>query len=79
MNPQHDQFATVGMNFNNPNELKSTVAAFLLSALFAVVLFFLLSEGQSKAVTKVMLVSAAFLAVRAALYFVRIKLYYTEK
>lgn len=79
MNPQHDQYATVGMTLDNPNERNSTILAFLISVLVAFVTYFLLSEGQSKAVTKIVLVAAVFLAARAYLYFTRISLYYAEK
>lgn len=79
MNPQHEQYATVGMTLDNANERNSTIIAFIISALLAFALYFILGEGQSKAVTKVMLAALVFLAARVYLYFTRIRLYYAEK
>lgn len=79
MNPQHEQYATVGMTLDNSNERNSTIIAFLISALIAFITYFLLSEGQSKAVTKIVILVLVFLAARAYLYFTRIRLYYAEK
>lgn len=79
MRPQHEQFATVGVSFDNPNERNSTIVAFLLSIVVAFVTYFILSEGQAAAVTKIAILSFVFLAVRVYLYFTRIRLYYAEK
>lgn len=79
MRPQHEQYATLGLTFDNPNERNSTIAAFILSALFAFCAYFIMSEGQTKAVLKIMLVALVFLAVRVYLYYTRIRLYYAEK
>lgn len=79
MNPQHEQYATVGVAFNNTNETKSTIAAFALSVIVAFALYFLLSEGQSKAVTKIACLALALLTVRVALYLSRIRVHYIEK
>lgn len=79
MHPQHEQYATVGMSLNNPNTRNSTIIAFLLSAVFAFCMYFIMGEGQTKAIVKIMLVAVVFLAARVYLYFTRIRLYYAEK
>ena len=79
MRPQHDQYATLGLSFDNPNERNSTIIAFLLSAAFAFWLYFIMSEGRTVAMLKVTIVALEFLAVRVYLYFARIRLYYAEK
>ena len=89
MKNQSDQYATVGVDFDNPNERNSTIIAFLLSALFAV-MFYLVSDkltnigslelsGALSGTIKVALVALALLIARVYLYFTRIKLYYVEK
>ena len=75
MNPQSDQYATVGMSFNNPNVRNATIYSLLLSMLFAFFSFFLRPYPFSK----LTLLTLAFLVARVYLYFVRVKLYYKEK
>ena len=79
MNPQSRQYSTVGVSFDNPNERKATVLSFLISALFAFAVYFLLKEGQTMAFIKIGLVALVFLGARLYLYFTRVKLYYMEK
>ncbi len=79
MNPQHDQFATVGTAYNNPNERNSTIYGFVMSFLLAFFAYFIMGEGQTKAFVKIMLIALAFMLFRAYLYFARIRLYYAEK
>ena len=79
MRPQHEQYATVGVSFDNPNERNSTIAAFVLSVLLSFCLYFIMGEGQTAAITKIAVVALLFLAARVFLYFTRIRLYYAEK
>lgn len=79
MRPQHDQYATIGMTFDNPNERNSTIAAFVISALFAFWLYFIMSDGRLRATAVVAAMALVFLAARVFLYFSRIRLYYAEK
>ena len=79
MKPQHDQYATLGLTFDNPNERNSTVIAFILSALFAFCLYFIMSEGRLVATIKIAAIAFVFLIARVYLYFTRIRLYYAEK
>lgn len=81
MRPQHDQYATLGMSIDNPNERNSTVIAFIISALVAFLLYFLMSKDGVQTVTlvKIAAIALVFLAARVYLYFTRIRLYYAEK
>lgn len=79
MKPQHEQYATLGASVDNPNERTATVIAFLISAIFAFCLYFIMREGQTKAIVKLLLAALAFLAARTYLFFTRIRLYYAEK
>ncbi len=79
MNPQNEQYATVGVSFDNPNERNSTIIGFLISALVAFCMYFIMSEGQTKAIFKIALVALVFLGARVYLLLTRIRLYYAEK
>ncbi len=79
MRPQHEQYATLGMTFDNPNERNATIAAFVLSALFAFWLYFIMSDGRLRATAITATLALVFLGARVFLYFSRIRLYYAEK
>ena len=79
MNPQSDQYATVGMDYDNPNEKIANIVALVLSALFAFLTYFLGSEGLIKALVKLLVLATCVLGARVYLYFIRVKLYYKEK
>lgn len=79
MNPQNHQYQTTGDSQKNPNENLSTTYAFLISAVFSFICFFLLSEDIRVVFIKVLFIALAFCAIRTWLYFTRVKLYYKEK
>ena len=79
MNPQTREYQTTGGSQKNPNELKSTVIAFLVSALVAFITFFLMSEDVRKVYLKLIIIAAIFFAIRVVLYCQRVRLYYKEK
>ena len=79
MNPQNEQYATSGNEETNPNETKSTVFAFIISALAAIISLLLFIENVNVAWLKLMIISLVFCASRIYLYFDKIKLYYKEK
>ena len=89
MKNQSDQYATVGVDFDNPNERNSTIIAFLISVLMAL-MFYLVSDkltkigkveisAPSSGLIKVAIVALVLFATRVYLYFTRIKLYYVER
>ena len=79
MNPQTELYATVGSSESNPNEMKSTIAAFIISFAVAGVVFLLLTEGEGNVYTKLLLVSACALAYRIYTFGATVRLYYKEK
>ncbi|MFA5421265.1 MAG: hypothetical protein WC344_00515 [Bacilli bacterium] len=86
MNPQNEQYATVGEQINNPNETKATIFAFATAFLFAFITFAFLNEEQfipetsfSLAFLKLLLIGVVFFG--AAIYFFveKIKAYYYDR
>ncbi len=84
MNPQNEQYATVGTEVSNPNENKSTVYAFIISFAFSLFTYKLLSESllNTKALTngllKMMLIGLGMLICVCILFMKRIKVFYTD-
>ncbi len=79
MNPQSDQYATIGLEFDNPNVKKATIFALLISAIFAFLVYFLAPSGLNSTFVKLAILSTAFMLARVYLYFIRVKLYYKER
>lgn len=79
MNPKTENFQTLGMDFDNPNERKAMLIAIILSAVIAFILYFLSNESIVKALVKVLVITAVLLGARVYLFFTRCKLYYAEK
>ncbi|MBR1988692.1 MAG: hypothetical protein IKA36_06635 [Clostridia bacterium] len=79
MNPQNHQYQTTGEHQKNPNENKSTILAFLMSFLFFVIMFFLISEDSSTVFMKLFFIATAIFVLRVSLYFRKVRLYYKEK
>lgn len=79
MNPQNEQYATTGEHTNNPNETKSTITAFLLSAIFTFLFYFLIGERIDTVWIKLVFIAIAFALWNAYMYFSKVKLYYQEK
>lgn len=85
MNPQNEQYATTGAQIDNPNENKSTIFAFILSFLFAIIAFVLFNEtGESSIASymvpavKLLFISILFFIVIGNLFVKRIKAFYYE-
>ncbi len=79
MNPQNRIYQTSGNDQKNPNEGKSTLIAFITSALFAFISYFLMMENMEAVFVKLFFIGLAFCLVRVYLFLSRIKLYYKEK
>ena len=79
MNPQNQHYQTTGSHNKNPNELKSTIIAFVSAFIFAYATFIFLQEDFSSVFGKLLLISSIYFIFRTYLYFTRIKLYYKEK
>ncbi|MCH5171435.1 MAG: hypothetical protein J1F31_01180 [Erysipelotrichales bacterium] len=85
MNPQNEQYATIGDSIDNPNERKSTFLAFALSFAIALISFGLFNEsnlrtnGFTQASIKIALIGLALLAFSFGSFALRIKAYYYDK
>lgn len=79
MNPQDKIYATTGTNVSNPNETKSTVFAFVIAFVLALITFFLLDEDINVAFIKILFVGIIFFGVRLYLFITRIRVYNTER
>ncbi len=83
MNPQNEQYATLGVNFNNPNEAKSTVVAFVTSILYSLFAFKILYESGiegnfTMGILKLLLISVVFFASFTLLFVKRVKAFYYD-
>lgn len=79
MNSFADQYQTVGVQFDSPNERNATVIGFLLAAAFAFFYYFLSDRGEFASLVKIALAALALLIVRVYLFVTRSKLYFAEK
>ena len=85
MNPQNEVYATTGSDFNNPNEAKATVMAFIGSFVLTVVLYFMLVESMSlhenylSAFIRLLIIAAFLFAGFLYLFVKKIQAFYYEK
>ena len=85
MNPQNEQYATVGEEISNPNENKSTIMAFVLSFAIALVSYALFNESNAEtgsfllATIKILLISIAIFASSLTMFLLKVKAYYYER
>ena len=79
MNPQTEEYATTGTHHGNPNETKSTIIAFVISALIAFIFLFLLNENVATVWTKIAFIGLAYLGWNIYMYISKVRVYYKEK
>lgn len=85
MNPKNEDYATSGDTQNNPNENISTLVAFVVSALYALISFKLFGELKTEygnvtvVFVKLAAMGFAVFACAFAMYALKIKAYYFEK
>lgn len=85
MNPQNEVYATTGSDFNNPNEAKATVMAFVGSFVLTLVLYFMLVESMSlhenylSAFIRLLIIAAFLFAGFLYLFIKKIQAFYYEK
>lgn len=77
--PQTAQYQTTGSHINNPNEIKSTIYGFIISALMAFFTYFLIIENQNTVWIKLSLIALSFLALRIWLFVSKVKVYFKER
>lgn len=78
MHSYADQYATVGVQFDSPNERNATIIGFLLSALFAFLYYFLSDRGTVSSLVKGLMFALVLLGARIYLFITRSKLYFVE-
>ena len=78
MHSYSDQYATVGMQFDSPNETKATILGFLLSILVTFVYYFISDRGTMHSLRILLILSLMFAGFRAYMFFIRSKLYFVE-
>ncbi|MCH5152663.1 MAG: hypothetical protein J1F68_01710 [Clostridiales bacterium] len=74
-----DQYQTVGVQYDSPNERNATIIGFLLSALFTVMYYLFSDRGTQSALIKGVCIAAVIVVARIYLYVTRSKLYFVEK
>ena len=85
MNPQNEVYATEGTSISNPNEIKSTVVAFVTAILIALVGYVFLTESHyangnlNSAFIKILIISAVFFGSAMLLFFLKIKAFYIDR
>ncbi len=83
MHPQNEQYATTGLSIDNPNENKSTIMAFVLAFIFALISYIFFSEAAAfnnviGGFLKILLVSVIYLGCNIYMFLKRIKAFYYE-
>ena len=85
MNPQNEVYATTGSDFNNPNEAKATIMAFVGSFIITFVLYFMLVESTTlhgnyiSAFVRLLIIAALLFAGFLYLFVKKIQAFYYEK
>ena len=85
MNPQNEAYATTGNDFNNPNETKVTVVAFIGSFIVTLLFYFMLDESQRltdgylSAFIRLFIAAVILFAGFLYLFIKKIKAFYYEK
>ena len=85
MNPQNEAYATTGSDFNNPNESKATIVAFIGSFVIAIVFYFMLTESMRlhenyvSAFIRLFIIAVGLFAGLLLLFVMKIKAFYYEK
>lgn len=79
MNPQTQQYQTTGGHYRDPNDIKSFLFAYLISAFVAFFVYFLMGENTNVVWIKMLFVAIAFLAIRTYLFFSKTKVYFKER
>lgn len=85
MNPQNEAYATTGSEFNNPNESKATIVAFVLSFIIAGIFYLMLTESMRlyqnyiSAFVRLFVLANALFGGLLFLFIMKIKAFYYDK
>ena len=84
--PKNEEYQTEGQGVKNPNENTATVVAFILSIVFALLVFFFFNEQVKfkeptfiKAAVRVFAVSVVIFVSCLSLYFLKLKAFFMER
>ena len=85
MNPQNEAYATTGSDFNNPNEAKATIVAFVMSFIIAGAFYLMLTESMRlyenyiSAFVRLFILSIVLFGGLLYLFIMKIKAFYYDK
>ncbi|MBQ8761840.1 MAG: hypothetical protein IJZ26_00780 [Clostridia bacterium] len=79
LNAQNEQYATTGNNLRNPNEIKATVSAFILSLVGFLGTLFLFMEDMNSTFIKFAIIGVAFMVWRLFSFFQKTKYLHLQK
>ena len=79
MKPQNEKYLTEGENVKNSNENTSTIFAFVIAFLFAVIALLLFMESIGKTYFKLLLIASIFFVYRLYQYIIKAKYLYKER
>ena len=85
MNPQNEVYATTGNDFNNPNEAKATILAFVGSFIITFIFYFMLVESVTlhgnymSAFIRLLIIAIVLFAGYLYLFIKKIQAFYYEK
>lgn len=78
MHSQADQYQTIGLDFDNPNERTASIMGIIISVLSVVAFTLFSGNGIRSAYFKLLCIATVFLAARIYLYVTRVRLYFVE-
>ena len=79
MNPQTQQYQTTGGHYRDPNDIRSFLYAYLISAFVAFFAWFLMAENPEVVWGKMLFIAVLFVAFRTYLFFSKVKVYFKER
>ncbi len=78
MHSYADQYATVGLQFDSPNERNATLIGFFMSALLTFLYYFLSDRGTVRSLVVLLILSLLFTVYRTYSFITRTELYFVE-
>lgn len=78
MHSYADQYATVGLQFDSPNERNATLIGFFLSALFTFLYYFFADRGTVRSLVILLIIAVLFTVYRTYSFITRTELYFVE-
>ena len=79
LSPQNEKYLSDSENVKNPNENKSTIYAFVIAFLFAVITLLLLIDNSGQAYFKIFFIASLFFVYRLYQYIIKAKYLYKER